>query len=168
LFGLWDDFKGISPPVKFIGQTAAVIVLIVLGVRIQVFESPEFFFSGTSMLYVTLDILLTWVWMVGITNAFNFVDSTDGLAVGLTGVAAAFFMLVTLESGQLILSYQNALILGACIGCSAFPGNLFLGGQAQAWAVLWHGNATSRKAPTNLHSWVVPVLLLAVPIFDMA
>jgi UDP-GlcNAc:undecaprenyl-phosphate/decaprenyl-phosphate GlcNAc-1-phosphate transferase len=172
-FGLWDDFKGISPLLKFVGQTAAVILLIILGVRIQVFESPEFFFGGTSPLYVTLDILLTWVWMVGITNAFNFVDSTDGLAIGLTGVAAAFFMLVTLESGQLLLSNQNALILGACIGLFYFnspPAMLFLGdsgAQSMGFILAALAIAYQPQGANQSSSWVVPVLLLAVPIFDM-
>ena len=174
LFGLWDDFRGISPLLKFIGQTAAVILLIVLGVRIQVFESPEFFFSGDGPFYVSLDILLTWLWVVGITNAFNFVDSTDGLAVGLTGVAAAFFMLVTLESGQLELSYQSAIILGVCIGLFYFnspPAQLFLGdsgAQSMGFILAALAIAYQPQGANQSSSWVVPVLLLAVPIFDMA
>jgi UDP-GlcNAc:undecaprenyl-phosphate GlcNAc-1-phosphate transferase len=173
LFGLWDDFRGISPLVKFVGQTAAVIVLIALGIRIRVFESPEFFFGGDSALFVTLDVLLTWLWVVGITNAFNFVDSTDGLAVGLTGVAAAFFMLVMLEAGQRDLSYLSALLLGVCIGLFFFnsqPAVLFLGDSgAQSIGFILAALAIAYQpvGANQTSSWVVPVLLLAVPIFDM-
>ena len=120
IFGLWDDFKGISPAIKFLGQALATLVLIIMGVSIKILESPEFFFGGSGPLIVYLDWLLTFLWVIGITNAFNFVDSMDGLSVGLGGLAAAFFMLVTLDAGQPLLSRHSALVLGACIGLYFF------------------------------------------------
>src|SRR5690606_2216030 len=96
IFGLWDDIKIASPVFKLIGQVLAAIILIQQGVSIRIFESPEFFLKITPTLSLYLDWILTILWIVGITNAFNFVDSMDGLAVGIGGMAAAFFMLVTL------------------------------------------------------------------------
>jgi UDP-GlcNAc:undecaprenyl-phosphate GlcNAc-1-phosphate transferase len=130
VFGLWDDFKNLSPIVKLSGQVLAALFLIRAGVYIQIFESPEFFLYGTGKFYIYLDWLLTILWVVGIANAFNFVDSMDGLLVGLGGTAAGFFMLVTLDSQQLQLTQHSALILGACIGLyffNASPAMLFLG-----------------------------------------
>ena len=128
--GLWDDFRSLSPPVKLAGQIAAAILLIRQGVYIRVFESPEFFIYGSSQIFVWLDWILTVVWLVGITNAFNLVDSMDGLAVGLGGLAAAFFMLVTIDAYQTNLAQHSALIIGVCIGLYLFnspPAMLFLG-----------------------------------------
>ena len=59
LFGLWDDARGISPLVKILGQTLAAVILILLGVSIRIFESPEFFLSFDGPLDVYLDWLLT-------------------------------------------------------------------------------------------------------------
>ena len=172
VFGLWDDLRVIAPAIKFIGQLLAVIVLIQLGVRIQIFESPEFFLSGDGPLYVYLDWILTLLWVVGITNAFNFVDSMDGLAIGLAGMAAAFFMLVTLDSGQPYLSRLSALLLGACIGIYIFnshPAQLFLGDSgAQTLGFILAVLAIDYRpqGANQSSSWLVPILVLGVPIFD--
>lgn len=173
LFGLWDDFKGISPLMKIIGQTLAVILLIRAGVSIKVFESPEFFLGGSDPIHLYLDWLFTFLWVVGITNAFNFVDSMDGLAVGLGGMAAAFFMLVTMDAGQQLLSTHSALILGACIGLYLFnspPAHLFIGdsgAQTLGFILAVLAIAYQPQGANQSSSWVVPILLLGVPIFDM-
>src|SRR3989304_3000745 len=174
LFGLWDDFKGISPLMKIIGQVLAVILLINSGVSIKVFESPEFFLGGSDPIHLYLDWLFTFLWVVGITNAFNFVDSMDGLAVGLGGMAAAFFMLVTMDAGQLLLSSHSALILGTCVGLFFFnspPAHLFLGdsgAQTLGFVLAVLAIAYQPQGVNQSSSWVVPIMLLGVPIFDMA
>ena len=171
-FGLWDDIKRISPLIKLTGQILAVVLMIRLGVSIRIFESPEFFLGGTGPAVIYLDWLLTILWVVGITNAFNFVDSMDGLAVGLGGTAAAFFMLVTLDARQPILSRESALILGVCIGLyffNAFPAQLFLGDSgAQTLGFILAGLAIAYtpKGANQSSSWFVPIMLLGVPIFD--
>jgi len=173
-FGLWDDYKHLSPSFKLLGQIASAIILISLGVQIRIFESPEFFIHGQEPIYVYLDQILTIVWVVGITNAFNFVDSMDGLAVGLGGMAAAFFMLVTLDAQQIILSKHSALIIGACIGLYFFnapPALLFLGDSgAQAIGFILAALAIgySPQGAYQSSSWFIPIMLLGVPIFDTA
>lgn len=172
--GIWDDVKGISPLAKLVGQGLAVILLIRLGVYIRIFESPEFFINGQGGIYVVLDWILTAFWIIGITNAFNFVDSMDGLAAALAGIAAAFFMLVTLNSNQPDVSRQSAILLGICIGLYFFnapPARLFLGDSGAqllgfvlaALAIIFTPEDTFQTS-----SWFAPILILGVPIFDMA
>jgi UDP-GlcNAc:undecaprenyl-phosphate GlcNAc-1-phosphate transferase len=172
LFGLWDDFREISPLMKLLGQSLAVIILISLGISIKVFESPEFFYSFPGQINVYLDWLLTYLWIVGIINAFNFVDSMDGLALGLAGMATTFFILVTLDAGQPILSRQSVLLLGACIGLYFFnspPAKLFLGdsgAQTLGFVLAVLAIAYRPLGAFQSSSWVVPIMLLGVPIFD--
>jgi UDP-GlcNAc:undecaprenyl-phosphate GlcNAc-1-phosphate transferase len=173
-FGLWDDFMRIRPMTKLIGQILASIVLIFLGVSVQILESPEFFIRGSGGLYVALDWLITIFWLVGISNAFNFVDSMDGLAVGLGATSAAFFMLVTLDASQVELTRLSALIIGGCIGLYLFNAPtalLFLGDSGAQLLGFVLGALAIAYQPQNANqasSWLVPILLLAVPIFDAA
>jgi len=173
-FGIWDDIKTIPPFVKLIGQVTAAVVLIQLGIYIRIFESPEFFLHLDSPIDVYIDWLLTILWMTGITNAFNFVDSMDGLAVGLGGTAAAFFMLVTLDARQFTLTAFSAVIIGICVGLYFFnspPAKLFLGDSGSQTLGFFLAVLAIVYRPLGANqssSYVVPIMILGVPIFDMA
>lgn len=161
LFGIWDDIKSLTPLVKLIGQVLGALVLITLGVQVLIFQENW------------INILLTVIWVVGITNAYNFVDSMDGLAVGLGSQAAAFFMLVTSDSGQSDLSLLSAILLGACVGCfyyNALPARFFLGDSgSQFLGFLLAGLAIAYNPPgfEQAQSWYIPILLMGIPIFDI-
>ena len=161
VFGVWDDMKQLSPPVKFSGQIVGALLLIFLGVQVLIFQQNW------------LNLLITLLWVVGITNAYNFVDSMDGLAVGLSSQAAAFFMLVTSDSGQVELSLLSAILLGASVGCfyfNALPARFFLGDSgSQFLGFLLAGLAIAYNPPgyDQLQSWYIPILLMGVPIFDI-
>jgi UDP-GlcNAc:undecaprenyl-phosphate/decaprenyl-phosphate GlcNAc-1-phosphate transferase len=174
IFGLWDDFKNISPVLKLTGQLIAGVVLISQGIYIKIFESPEFFFHGSGGVFLLMNWLVTILWVVGITNAFNFVDSMDGLAIGLGSTAASFFLLVTMDSGQVLLSQFCAMVLGAGIGLYFFnapPAALFLGDSGSQMLGFLLAVVGISYAPIGVNqasSWFVPILLLSVPIFDAA
>lgn len=172
VFGLADDFRTLPPLAKLAGQTLAAVVLIRSGVYVQIFESPQFFFSGEGLFFLYLDWAVTIFWVVGITNAFNFVDSMDGLAVGLGAMASAFFILLTLESNQLQLLLHSALLVGICIGLYFYnspPALLFLGdsgAQTLGFTLAVLAIAYRPLAADQSSSWFVPIILLGVPIFD--
>lgn len=161
IFGLWDDIRPLSPGWKFLGQFLGTLVLVFQGVYIQMLDSMWIF-----------NILLTFIWMIGMTNAFNLVDSMDGLAVGLSAIAAAFFMLVTIDAAQPHLSSLSAIILGCCIGMlyfNALPAQTFLGDSgSQSLGFMLAAMAIAYTPPglPQPSSWFVPILLLGVPIFD--
>jgi UDP-GlcNAc:undecaprenyl-phosphate GlcNAc-1-phosphate transferase len=161
LFGIVDDRRGLSAPWKLLGQLLGTGLMISLGVQIHLFDQ-----------YPWLDLAITVLWMVGITNAYNFVDSMDGLANGLACLAAAFFMLVTYDSGQGELSVFSALLFGACVGIYYFtfpPARFFLGDSgAQMLGFLLAGLAIAYTPLGFLRtqSWYIPILLMGVPIFD--
>ncbi len=171
-FGIWDDYKRLSALPKFLGQVAVSIFLILSGVSIQIFESRTFFIGGSGLIYELLDKLLTIFWIVGVTNAFNLVDSMDGLAVGLSGWAFAFFMLATVESGQHLLSLTSAILAGICVAIFLFnstPAKMFLGDSgAQTLGFLLSVMAIFYNPVGSFQtsSYLVPILLIGVPIFD--
>lgn len=161
IFGLIDDWRGLSAPWKLFGQLLGTALMIQLGVQIRLFDQLPW-----------LNFAVTFLWMVGITNAFNLVDSIDGLANGLACLVAAFLMLVTFDSGQGELTVFSALLFGACAGVYYFtfpPARFFLGDSgSQLLGFLLAGLAIA-YAPAGFQrsqSWYIPILLMGVPIFD--
>jgi len=163
LVGIYDDRISLSPPLKLSGQIVTAGVILLGGIQVHITRLAP------------VDITLTLLWLVGMTNAFNFVDSMDGLAIGLAGVSAAFFMLVTIDSLQPSLALLSAAILGSCVGLFFFnvtPARLFLGDSgAQALGITLATVAiayTPGQAglPQGV-TWFIPILVLGIPIFDM-
>lgn len=160
VFGIWDDAVGLNPLVKLVGQLLAACLLIYNGAYVQLFPSQ------------IVNYLFSIFWLVGITNAFNFTDSMDGLAVGLATLSSACLMLVTLQSGQLQLTVMSTIVLGSCIGVfflNSAPAHYFLGDSGAQFLGFFLATVAMEYAPvgyTRLTSWFVPILLVAVPIFD--
>ncbi len=171
LFGLWDDAKGLGAPIKLVGQMLASILLIASDVSVHFLEGLSIpFLSGN--LLIVLDWGVTILWFVGITNAFNLIDSMDGLAVGIAGIAFAFFMIMALVAQQTYLAIFSACLLGICIGLYAFnvsPARLFLGDSGAQTLGFTLAAVAMIYTPHNLpqaSSWFVPIFVLGIPIFD--
>lgn len=173
LFGLLDDFIHLNATKKLLGQIFASVILIGLGVQVSFFDSPEFLFQVGSPFDQWLNILFTILWIITITNAFNFIDSMDGLAVGLSGVSAGFLLIISLITGQSELIFLSTIILGVCIALyiyNSHPASLFLGDSgAQLLGFLLAASAIyyNPQIATQSSSWFVPILLFSVPLFDM-
>jgi UDP-GlcNAc:undecaprenyl-phosphate GlcNAc-1-phosphate transferase len=163
LFGLIDDRVNLSPVYKLMGQIIAAGIVIYSGIQVHITRVGW------------LDVLISFIWLVGLTNAFNFVDSMDGLATGLAGIASAFFMLVNIDSLQPNLATLSAVLLGTTIGIfllTSPPAKMFLGdsgSQALGISLASIGIAYTPGAAglPQAVSWFTPILVLGVPIFDM-
>jgi UDP-GlcNAc:undecaprenyl-phosphate GlcNAc-1-phosphate transferase len=169
LAGLRDDVAGLSARHKLAWQVAAAgfagLLLAFQGVRLDLFiEGPR----------VPMAIL-TALWVVGITNAFNFLDNMDGLCPGLGAVAAASLCVANLRAGDPEVALAAAALAGACLGF--LPWNwprarVFLGdtgsmaiGFALAGLSVMGIYARGSRVPGL--AILVPVLILAVPILDL-
>ena len=172
-FGLVDDLVSLSPLKKFISQILASVVLIYFGIQINFFDSPEFFYHTESKLDLWLNILFTILWIVTLANAFNFIDSIDGLALGLSGLSITFFLFISIISGQVAIINFCSVLLGACIGLyffNAHPARLFLGDSgAQTLGFILGSIAIIFDPNTGNQSstWFVPILFFYVPLFDL-
>ncbi len=158
--GLIDDKRGMSPWVKLLGQIAAAIILVISGVYIVALPWPW------------VNYAITIVWVVGITNAMNLLDNMDGLSSGLAAIAATFFMLLAVLSGQYLVGILAAALLGACIGFLRYnfnPASIFMGDSGSLFiGFVLAALAIKLRFPSNivLVTWMVPVLVLGIPIFD--
>ncbi len=165
--GLVDDLRELSARWKLLAQLVAVAILIHFGVVIS--------FLPDTLLGMVGEWLLTAIWVVGITNAVNFLDGMDGLAAGSTAINAMFFGLVAWQNSQFDMMFLALPLLGACLSFLVYnfrpgqrawiflgdAGSTFLGFMVSALAVM--GDWASH----HIVGLIVPILILGVPIFDM-
>jgi len=173
VFGVIDDFVHLSPAKKIVGQFSGAVILISMGVQINIFDSPEFFYRTETYFDNWLNYTFTILWLITLTNAFNFIDSIDGLVLGISGLSTAFFLVMSISTGQVHLVYFCAILLGVCIGIyffNAFPAKLFLGDSgAQSLGFILGAFAIVFRPDSGFQSstWFVPILLFYVPLFDL-
>jgi UDP-GlcNAc:undecaprenyl-phosphate GlcNAc-1-phosphate transferase len=161
LVGLVDDLRSIRPQTKLLGQLLAATLAVGMGLRLSLTTSPE------------LDMLLTLLWIVAFTNAFNLLDNMDGLAAGIAAIAAAFRLVFFQLDDNVEGATSAAILLGATLGFlvhNRHPARIFMGdtgsmflGFFVAGLSLAGGYPYSRGALSIL---LLPVLVLLVPIFD--
>jgi UDP-GlcNAc:undecaprenyl-phosphate GlcNAc-1-phosphate transferase len=172
VFGLWDDRFSMTAPVKLIGQLSAVIFLVANGIRVQFFENPQFFINLNPVISFWIDILITFFWIIAITNAFNLIDSMDGLALGLAQIITAFFIFSAIISGQQFLLLISIALFGINLGIyfyNRFPAKTFLGDSgAQTLGFILSAIAIiySPRAESQSSTWFIPIIVFGVPIFD--
>jgi UDP-GlcNAc:undecaprenyl-phosphate GlcNAc-1-phosphate transferase len=158
--GIWDDYRRLRPVVKLGGQVFAAAILVAAGIQVHLFR------------WEVLNILLTVFWIVAITNALNLLDNMDGLSGGVATVVCTFFLLLAIISRQYLVASLSAALLGACLGFLYYnfnPASIFMGDSGSLFigfilAVL--GIKLRFPANTVVVTWMIPVVLLGVPIFD--
>jgi UDP-GlcNAc:undecaprenyl-phosphate GlcNAc-1-phosphate transferase len=172
LFGLWDDRARLTAGVKFAGQVIASSLLVFFGVQVRfmvVLSESGVISPGAAQ---ALNILITVFWLVGITNALNMIDSMDGIAAGLGVIAFACFWAAAALAGQEAVAFWSAVLLGICAGLYYWNGiasRFFLGdsgAQTLGFLLAAFGMMYNPLNRSPESSWIVPILLLGVPIFD--
>ncbi len=161
VLGLLDDFLHIKPYSKLIGQIMAASFIVFHHVTFEFHVMPIF------------GLVLTFLWIVGITNAFNLLDNMDGLSAGTATIVALCLAVSGLMTGNDLVTTLAASVCGASLGFLIFnfypakifmgdSGSLFLGFTLAALAITGKGEYT-----TNIFfAMLIPVLVLAIPIFD--
>ena len=157
--GLADDLWGTRPQVKLVVQIAATALLLLAGYA---------FWRGGPF---WVSIPLTFLWVIGITNAVNLIDGLDGLAAGITVVAGAVFALIGSALENWGVATTSLVLVGTSLGFLVYntkPARIFMGDCGSLFLgymlalVALDGQSTGGP----LVSTLVPVVVLAVPIFD--
>ncbi|MBF0227398.1 MAG: glycosyl transferase [Desulfobacterales bacterium] len=162
ILGLIDDFIRIKPQTKLVGQILTASFISFIGFRLHWFTS------------LTVDTIITIVWIVGITNSFNLLDNMDGLCAGIGGIASMYLSILLL--GDLNIALIGMIILGALLGFLVYnfnPASIFMGdcgslsiGFSLSILGLLYAEIGSKNALSYYAIYVVPIMVLAVPIFD--
>src|SRR5580698_9541927 len=166
--GFLDDGKLLHHQVKlFIGMPVAALMLIATGTHAQLFSNFVPGITGS-----VLDGCFTVLWVVGITASFSILDHMDGLCAGIAAVAAAFFTFSAYMNGQKAVQTLAAATLGAALGFLRWnfnPAKIFMGdGGAMFLGFLMAtlGLKIRLDGAPFPAGWLVPVLILGIPIFD--
>ncbi|QNG60231.1 undecaprenyl/decaprenyl-phosphate alpha-N-acetylglucosaminyl 1-phosphate transferase [Bacillus sp. PAMC26568] len=167
IVGILDDKYELSAKVKLLGQIAAASVVIASGLTITIIELP---YIGVFELGL-LSIPVTLLWILAITNAINLIDGLDGLAAGISSIAIATVAIMAFTNGKMLILTLSLILLGSAIGFLFYnfnPAKIFMGDTG----ALFLGYSISILSLLGLYksvtlfSFVVPVLILGVPIFD--
>lgn len=160
LLGLIDDFGVLTPAAKFVGQFIATIVLVKGDILIRIESFPPY-----------LNVILTVLWIIGMTNALNIIDIMDGLAAGVAFIAALFLFVVAMINQHQMIAMFAVTLAGSLAGFLPYnfrpariymgdTGSMFLGLTLGTLAIL--GNYTSK----NDLAYLNPLLVFGVAIFD--
>ena len=161
--GLTDDIMSLKPSTKLVAQIIVASALVFFGFRLQWVQS------------LTIDALLTLVWIVGITNALNLIDNMDGLCAGVGLIAVVALLLgVGPQTGVTPTVLYLALLAGATAGFLVYnvhPASVFLGDSGSLFIGLTLAAGSLQFSQyavgSNLLSVIAaPVLVLLIPIFD--
>ncbi len=161
VLGLVDDFGVLTPWVKLAGQVVAVITLINASIYIKLGFLPP-----------PLAIVLSFLWLLGITNAFNIIDVMDGLAAGVAAAAAFVLFLVAVVNGRQTTAILLAALCGSLCGFLRYncaPARIYMGDTGSLFVGLMLGALAMNNSYTrrNLVASLAPVVILGVPVFDM-
>ena len=164
-----DDIKTIKPSAKLAAQVVAAIVVIAFGVRIEDIALP-FIYTPELNLYVSY--VITFLWIIGVTNAINLIDGLDGLSSGISVISAVSLLIIFVLNGSPLISIILITALsGALVGFLPFnfapaktfigdTGSNFLGFAISIIAIL--GAAKTYTAAVI----VLPLIVLGLPVVD--
>lgn len=162
LIGLVDDIWEVKPLIKLLGQIVCSFILIYNG----------FMFGGGLLGWA--GIPLTFIWVIGITNAINLLDNMDGLAAGIAGIVALISGVLGVLNAEYVLAAMAFAIAGAASGFLFYnfkparifmgdSGSLFLGFSLSFLSIAVQGKTGSSSAVLVL---LIPISLMAIPIMD--
>lgn len=159
--GLIDDLRAIKPYQKLVAQLLAASIVIVAGIVLPWTPFP------------LVNMAITVLWLVGITNAVNLLDNMDGLAAGISAIAGAFLTVNLVLNGQMAEAVAVASFVATILGFLVYnfnPASIFMGDCGSLFLGFFLAGASMLSLEggrlQSLPVLTVPVLVLVIPIFD--
>lgn len=168
--GICDDVKTLKPWQKLIGQILAACVVTFFGVQIDTVDIPFFRNVGLTK---DISIILTLIWIVGITNAINLIDGLDGLSSGIALISCVSLVIIfSLNDSPMVSILMMTSLIGAIVGFLPFnfaPAKTFLGDTGSNFlgfiiSVIAIIGAAKTYTATVI---ALPILVLGLPILDV-
>ena len=168
LLGVYDDFRPLTPQTKLVGQILAAAVVIYQGFTTQFF-SPRL---QDELIAQIPNVVVTFIWLVGITNAINLLDNMDGLAGGLALITAGILSYFFWQAGNQSLLLISMALAGSVLGFLFFnfpPASIFMGDAGSMFLGFTLALLAIARQPQASNVFAVmgvPTLLFLLPILD--
>ena len=179
MVSFWDDVRGLSAAFKLLVQMLALGILLKSGLVLEFNQHAwmtAHFGALGSELDTAVEYALTALWIVGITNAFNFLDGINGLAAALAAAMCLLMGLLAMTTGQTYMLLLCVAVAGAALGFLpdnarySQPARTFLGDTGSTylgWMMAGIAVMGEWSDRSQLQAYAAPVLIFSVPIFDM-
>ena len=168
--GIVDDSHPLGAGIKFILQIVAALIAVWHGVLIEMIANP-LPFGAQYWDFGIMAVPITVIWIVAVTNSVNLIDGLDGLADGVSTIAALTMLIIALLMGDMEMAVLCAALVGGCIGFIPYnrnPAKIFMGDTGATFLgfVLATVSVTGLFKLYAVISFVVPFIILGFPIFD--
>ncbi len=172
ILGVLDDIMTLRALPKFIVQIGAAWIAVHHGNVIQYLSNPILTSTERFIDLGSLAVPVTILWIVAITNAVNFIDGLDGLAVGVSAISSATLLVTAILVSEGNVAVIMAALLGACLGFIPYnmnPAKIFMGDSGSTFLgyVLAVVSIQGLFKLYAIISFAVPFLILGLPIFDI-
>ena len=172
VLGIFDDIYALPAKPKFLVQIAAALIAVLAGNRIEVLSNPNIFSPNPYWELGVLSIPVTVIWILAITNSVNFIDGLDGLACGVSTISAATMLVIALLVSERDVALMMAALVGACMGFLPYnfnPAKIFMGDTGSTFLgfIMATMSVEGMFKQYTIISFVVPFLMLGLPIFDV-
>ncbi len=168
--GLIDDFTDMHARYKFLVQFVVAAVLAVMGYTIRAVELP---WSDITIHLGPGAYVVTVLWLAGTSNAINFIDGIDGLAAGISAIAALAYGIVFLILGSTTSAFISFALLGALVGFLMFnspPAKIIMGDCGAIYLGFFLGSLPllEHSGTSTFLGIMIPFSLLLFPVMDTA
>ena len=169
--GLVDDIVPLPALLKFVVQIIAAYIVVSHGTVISTFTNPNVLSASPYINLGSWGVPITIFWIVAITNAVNLIDGLDGLAVGISSIAAFSMVLIAIILPEYNIAVLMAALAGACIGFMPYnlsPAKIFMGDTGSTFLgfILACVSIQGLFKFYALVSFAIPFLILGLPLFD--
>ncbi|MDO4315732.1 MAG: MraY family glycosyltransferase [Oscillospiraceae bacterium] len=173
VLGVVDDIMALPALLKFVVQIVAALIPALHGVTILAFSNPNIFSDRLYWVLGSLSVPFTVIWIVAITNSVNLIDGLDGLADGVSAISATTMLVIALLYSEAQVAIVMAALVGACVGFMPYnlnPAKMFMGDTGATFLgyILATMSIQGLFKYYAVVSFVVPFLILGLPIFDTA
>ncbi len=171
VLGIFDDIYALPALPKLIVQIVAAIIAVASGNLIEVISNPNIFSADPYWELGWLSYPVTVIWIVAVTNAVNLIDGLDGLACGVSTISSMTMLVIALAMAEPQVAILMAALAGGCLGFLPYnlnPAKIFMGDTGSTFLgfVLGVVSIQGLFKYYMLISFVVPFLMLGLPIFD--